>query len=121
MRYLVIFFAALFLANNAVAAARAYAMVLATQEHFAIQALVADCDEHSCPAADSSANCIAQCTQSYKNDEQKVSFDIPAFSIAAPVPPHRLWLPAEPGTLVIAPVPPVLGPPLIILFGNLRI
>ena len=121
IRYLVLFFAAMFLANNALAAARACMLVPAAPEHTAIQVLVAGCDEHSCPEADSAANCIAQCTQSYKNDEQKVSFDTPAFSNAPPVSPHRDWLPAEPGTLVIASVAPVVGPPLIILFGNLRI
>ena len=121
IRYLVLFFSAMFLANNAMAAARACMLVPAAQRHAAICMLNSGCDEHSCPEADNAANRIAQCTQSYKSGEQKVSFDVPAFSIAAPVPPHRVWLPAEPGTLVISSLPPVGGPPLIILFGNLRI
>ena len=120
IRHLLIFFAAIFLANNAAAAARACMVELAAQEHTAIQVLDTGGDKHFCPEADSAANCLTHCAQSYKNDEQKVSFDAPALAIAPPLSPHRVWFLAESRPLVIA-APPVVGPPLTILFGNLRI
>ena len=111
----------MFLANNAVASARACIMLMAAQEHTAIQALGSGGDEHLCPEADSAANCLAHCTQSYKSDEQRYSFDAPAVAVAPPLLLHRAWFPIEPKRLVIASAPPVVGPPLTILFGNLRI
>ena len=121
IRYLLIFFAAIFLANNAAAAARACMVKLAAQEHTAIQVLDTSGDKHFCPEADSAANCLAHCAQSYKNDEQKVSFDAPALAIAPPLSPRRVWFLVESRLTVIALAPPVIGPPLTILFGNLRI
>jgi len=121
IRYLLFIFAAMFLANNAVASARACMVQLAAQEHTAIQVLDSGGDEHLCPEADSAANCLAHCTQSYKSDQQRYSFDAPAVAVAPPLSLHRAWFPIKPRRLVIAPAPPVVGPPLTILFGNLRI
>ncbi|OGI67706.1 MAG: hypothetical protein A2W18_09640 [Candidatus Muproteobacteria bacterium RBG_16_60_9] len=120
IRYLLIVFAAIFLANNAVAAARACMVELATQAHSAIQTLDTSGDAHRCLDADRTANCLAHCTQSYKNDERKFSFDAPPFVIAPAPSPHRAWFRAEPRLLVIASAPPVVGPSLTILFGNFR-
>ena len=120
MQYLVVFFAAMFLANNAVAGARACMVALAAEEHTAIQALDSG-GEHLCPEADSAANCLTHCTQSYKSDQQNLSFDAPAIAVAPPFSLHRAWVPIEPRRLVIASAPPIVGPPLTILFGNLRI
>ena len=121
IRYLLAFFAAMFVANNAVASARACMVQMAAQEHTAIQVLYSGGDEHLCPEADSAANCLAHCTQSYKSDQQNLSFDAPAVAVAPPLSLHRAWIPIELRRLVIASAPPVVGLPLTILFGNLRI
>jgi len=111
----------MFLANNAVAATRACMVQLAAQEHTAIRSLDTSGDEQLCPEADSAANCLAHCTQSYKSDQQNLSFDASAIVFALPVSLHRAWVPIGPRRLVIASAPPVVGPPLTLLFGNLRI
>jgi hypothetical protein len=121
IRYLIVFFAAMFLANTAVASARACMVQLAAQEHTSIRSLDSSGDEHLCPEADSAANCLTHCTQSYKSDQQNLSFDAPAIAFAPPPLVHRAWVPIEPRRLVLASAPPVVGPPLTILFGNLRI
>ena len=121
LRYLVAFFAAMFLANNAVAGGRACMVALAVEEHPAIRVLDSGGDEHLCPEADSAANCLAHCTQSYKSDQQNSSFDAPAIVFAPPLSLHRAWFPVRLTPLVLAVAPPVVGPPLTILFGNLRI
>lgn len=110
----------MFLGNNAVAAARACMVELGAQEHTAIRVLDSGGDEHACPEADSAANCLAHCTQSYKSDQQNLSFDVPAVIIAPPPSVHRAWFPVEPERLVIASAALVVGPPLTILFRNLR-
>src|SRR3990172_65191 len=122
MRYLLVFFAAMFLANNAVASARACMVQLAADEHTAIRILDSSDNENLCPEADNSAaNCLAHCTQSYKSDQQNLFFDATAIVFAPPLSLHRAWIPIEPRPLVIASAPPVVGPSLTILFGNLRI
>lgn len=121
IRYLIVFFAAMFLANNAMASARACMVQLAAQEHTAIRSFNSGGDEHLCPEADSAANCLAHCTQSYKSDEQRYFFDAPAVAVAPPLLLHRAWFPVGPRRLVIASAPTVVGTPLTILFGNLRI
>ena len=120
IRYLVVFFAAMFFANNALAIARACMVELAAPEHTAIRMLNSGGDEHVCPEADSAANCLAHCTQSYKGEQQRLSFDAPTIAIAPPLSLHRVWFQAEPRRLVMASAIPVVGPPLTILFRNLR-
>jgi len=120
IRYLVFFFAAMFLANSALAVVRACMVELAAQEHTAIRILDAGGDGHQCPEADSAANCLTHCTQSYKSDEQRFSFDSPTMAVAPPLVLHRAWYPHARRRLVMASAPPVAGPPLTILFRNLR-
>ena len=121
IRYSIVFFAAMFLANNAVASARACTVGLAAQEHTAIQVLDSSGDGHLCPDAGSADDSIAHCTQSYKSDVQNLSFDTPAPAVAPPLLLHRVGGPVGPRRPVIASAPPIVGPPLTILFGNLRI
>ena len=117
-----VFFVVMFLANNAVASSRACMVQLAAEEHTAIQVLDSSGNENLCPEADNvAANCLAHCTQSYKSDQQNFSFDVPAVVFAPPLSLHRAWVPIEPRRLVSASAPLVVGPPLTILFGNLRI
>ena len=99
MRYLLVIFAVMFLANNAVASARACMVQLAADEHTAIRILDSSGNENLCPEADSAAaNCLAHCTQSYKSDQQNLSFDTPAVAVAPPLSLHRAWIPIEPRT-----------------------
>ena len=119
IRYLLVFFVAMFLANNAVASVRTCMVQMAAQEHAALQVLESSGDENLCPEADSATNCLTHCTQSYKSDEQRYFFDAPAVAVAPPL--HRVWFPLGPRPLVFPLAPPVVGPPLTILFGNLRI
>lgn len=121
IRYLLVFFAALLLANHALASARACMAQLAAQERTAI--LAPDCGgvEHSCPEARIAADCLAHCTPSYKSDEQRPLSDFPASAIAPPSIPNQGEFLPVPGWRVTAPAPPVVGPPLTIRFRNLRI
>lgn len=120
IRFLLVFFAAVFLANNAVAAARACIVELAGPEHGAIQLADAAGHEHLCPLSDDAARCLTHCTQSYKNDEQKFWTDVPGVVFASAPTFLRVWVHPEPVVTLIGSVPPI-GPPLTILFGNLRI
>jgi hypothetical protein len=115
-----VFFAAMFVMNNALAAARACMVELAAPEHTAIRVLNSSGDEHLCPEADSAADCLTHCTQSYKGEQQRLSFDAPTIAVAPPLSLHRAWYPVAPRRLVMASAPPVIGPPLTILFRNLR-
>lgn len=120
LRYLVVFFAALFVMNNALAVARACMVELAAPEHTAIRVLNSSGDEHVCPESDNAANCLTHCTQSYKGEQQRLSFDAPTMAAAPPLSLPRIWFQAEPSRLVLASAAPVVGPPLTILFHNLR-
>ena len=120
IRYLLIFFAALFLANNAMAAARACMVQLPAHQNSAIQVVDSGGDAPLCPEADTTSHYLVNCAQSYNSDVQSFSFDTSAVAIAPPPPPHRIWFPAEPGLLVLALAQPVFARPLTILFGNLR-
>lgn len=120
VRYLAVFFAVMFFANSAVAAARACMLELGTQEHTAIKVVASGADEHACPEADTAANCLVHCTQSYTGEQQNLSFDAPALAIAPSLALPRVWFQAAAGQLIVASAPPIGGPPLTILFRNLR-
>ena len=121
MRFVLVFFVAMFLANNVAAAARACISVLAGQEHAAMQQADAGGDEHLCPASDDAARCFTHCTQSVKNDQQNRSIDVSGIVLASPLSVPRIWFQAQPRAFVLAAAPPLVGTPLTILFGNFRI
>jgi len=123
IRYSLIFFAALFLANSTVAVARACLAGLAAQEHSAIQLLGTSGDPHPCSEAVSAPMEMdpAHCAQSQKGGEQTFFFDSPMAAVAAPFSPHRVWFAVEPKLLVLSLAPSVAGPSLTILFRNFRI
>ena len=121
VRYLLVFFVAMFLANNVAAAARACIVELTGQEHAVVQQADAGGDEHVCPVSEDAARCFTHCTQSFKNDQQKLATDVPGIAFASPLSLPRVWFRTEPRALVVAAAPPPVGPPLTILFGNLRI
>ena len=120
MRYLTYFVAAMFIASNAAAAARACVVNLAGQEHVAVRALNAEGDQHLCPQSDDASGCLTHCTQSYKSDQQQFSPDVPVFLSAPARAVFQAPIQAQPRLVVVALAPPIVGPPLTILFGNFR-
>jgi len=86
----------------------------------AVRALDAEGDEHLCPQSDDAARCLTHCTQSYKNDEQKFSADIPTIALAPFLTVLHVSFQAKPKVVVVALAPPIVGPPLTILFRNFR-
>jgi len=120
MRYLTFFLAAMFFASHAAAVVRACIADLAAQEHIAVRELGAEGYEHQCPQSDDADRCLTHCTQSYKNDEQKFSVDVPAFAFAPFLTVLHASFQAKPKAVVVASAPPIVGPPLTILFRNFR-
>ena len=120
IRFLTFAFAAVFLANGAMAAALACMVDLALHEHTATR--VHDCggDAPTCAKAETSAHYLVDGNRSHKADEKAVSFDPPAVAIESPLWLRRALLPIPPSLPVIASAPPVVGPPPTILFGNIR-
>ena len=78
-------------------------------------------DGHRCPASDDAARCFTHCTQSFQGDQQKLSTDVSGIVFAYPFSVPRVWLQAQPRVFVPTAAPPPVGPPLTVLFGNLRI
>jgi hypothetical protein len=120
MRYLTFFLAAMFFASNAVATVRACVADLAEQGHMAVRALDAEGDEHLCPQSDDAARCLTHCTQSYKNGEQTFSADVHVVALAPFLAILHVSFQAKPKLVVVASAPPIVGPPLTILFRNFR-
>jgi hypothetical protein len=120
IRFLITFVAAMFLANNVAAAARAYIEGLNGQDVVASQALNATGVGHSASVTDDETPCLAHCAQGYKHPEQKLATNategvsIPALFVSFPS------LKIKPAASVIALPPQAAGPPLTILFHNLR-
>lgn len=120
IRFLLTLVAAMFLANNVAVAARAFVTGLSGQEIVAVQALDPTDVGHLNPADEDTALCLAHCAQSYSNHEQVVAtnaFKI-AFLPALFVPCFTVEI--KPAASVVALAPQAAGPPLTILFHNLR-
>lgn len=120
IRFLLTLVAAMFLANNVAVAARAFITGLSGQEIVAVQALDPTGVGHLNPADEDTALCLAHCAQSTSNHEQvgatnalKIAFlpalFVPGFSVEI-----------KPAASVVALAPQAAGPPLTILFHNLR-
>ncbi len=110
----------MFLANNAAVAARAFVTGLSGQDIVAVQALDATGVGHLIPVDDEAALCLTHCAQSYKNHEQELATN--AFKVAFLPALFVPCFPVEikPAASVIALAPQAAGPPLTILFRNLR-
>lgn len=118
-RSLLVFFLALFMLNSVAAAARACTLSAVRHQHTSIQ-LQQDEVDRSCPEA-AATLCVTHCVQEAKSGEQKV----PADSPPAPMAPlltfvYEAFRP-EPTCLLVASSLLIVGPPLTILFGHLRI
>ena len=120
IRYLITFVAAMFLANNVAVAARVFISGLSAQDMVAVQALDATGVGHPMPVDDDMDLCLRHCVQSYKSHEQELAtnaFKV-AFLPAMFVPYFSVKI--KPAASVVALAPQAAGPPLTILFGNLR-
>lgn len=120
IRFLLTLVAAMFLANNVAVAARVFMTGLSGQDSVAVQALDATGAGHLKPVGDDEALCLAHCVQSYSNHEQELAtyaFKV-AFSPTLAVPCFPVAI--KPAAPVVALAPQAAGPPLTILFHNLR-
>jgi len=120
MRYLTLFFAVMFFANNAGAAVCAFAADLAGQGRVAAHASAANADEPACPQCDETGSCLTHFVQSFHNDEQKIWTGVTPVALVPVLNVLEVPVPAQPKPVVLASAPPVVGPPLAILYRNFR-
>jgi len=117
---LIIFLVAVFLADNAVAAASENIIQQVTPAQTGTQTFDTG-DGQPCRDADNAANCWAYCAQSYQAAEPTASVNAtPSLVIPAPSSYRVRWQ-TKPTQLAVVTAPPVVGPTLTILFGNFRI
>jgi len=120
IRFLLTFVAAMLLANNAAVAARAFITGLSGQDIVAVQALDATGVGHLMPVDDEATLCLTHCVQNYKNHERELATN--AFKVvflpALFVPYSAVEI--KPAASLVALAPQAAGPPLTILFHNLR-
>lgn len=120
IRYLLVFFLAMFVVNGVAAATRACTLSQVRHQHGAAQRLQAAPDP-TCPEA-AATPCVVHCVQEAKSAEQKVPVvaDSPAAFIAPPLDLRHASFPPVQAILPVALSQPIVGPPLTILFGHLR-
>ena len=120
MRFLLTFVAMMFLADSVAAAAPALITGLSGQDRVAVQALDAAGAGHMSPVADDQTSCLTHCVQISQNHEQELATD--AFKGVVSPAPSAPCFPVEikPAAAVVALAPQAAGPPLTILFHNLR-
>ena len=120
IRFLLTLVAAMFLANNVAVAARAFMTGLSGQAVAAVQALDATGVGHVKPVDDDLALCLAHCAQSNRSHEQELATN--AFKVAFSPTPAVPCFPVtiKPAAPVVTLAPQAAGPPLTILFHNLR-
>lgn len=107
-------------ANNAVSAVRACSLELTGSEHLAIHPREAQADRHVCPDSNDANQCLAHCTQSAKTTEPNVSSDVATPVVASMSFDVFVFFRRTAQVAVTADPPRVVGPPLTILFHNLR-
>lgn len=119
IRRLLIFFLAMFMFNSVAAATRACTLSQVRHEHSALQLLDAKIDR-TCPEA-AATLCVTHCVQEAKSAEVKAPVDSPPAAAMAPLAAFSYaTLRPQPARLPVAITHLVVGPPLTILFGNLR-
>ena len=121
IRYLITFVAAMFLANNVAAAVRVPVAGPQGQDMAASQKPGATGIKHVEFVADDEAACFKHCVQAYKNPGQKFATtgSKVVFTSLRSIPYRSAGIKRT--TTAVALAPQAIGPPLIILFGNLRI
>jgi len=119
-RYLIMFVAAMFIANNAAASIYACLTGLGTVVGVATTQSYPAAMGHMEHAGKADALCLTQCIQSYRDSAQEFAAhgsDI----VSLPVPPGPSpALRTEPARARIAWAPGAPAPKLFLLFGNLR-
>ena len=120
IRFLLTLVVAMLLANNVAVAARAFITGLSGQDSVVVQALDATGAGHWRPVADDQTSCLTHCVQISQNPEQELAtnaFKV-AFLPALLVPYSSVAI--KPAASLLALAPQAAGPPLTILFHNLR-
>ena len=120
MRYVALFLAAMFFANNVAAAVRACIADAVMPEHAVVAVETAAASHPLCPQQDESGPCPTHYAQSYPSDEQKAWAGFPRVVPVPVVAALPAIFHAQPKDRFYASAPPVVGPPLTILFGNFR-
>jgi len=119
-RWLIALFVALFAVHGIAAAARACTLSEVRHEH-GTQLLQEVAVDPTCPE-DTATPCTTHCVQEAKSGEQRAPVDSPPAVIAPPLALRYATFPrVQQHTVHVASSDPVVGPPLTILFGNLRI
>jgi len=121
IRYLITFVAAMFLANNVAAAVRVSTAGAQGQDMAAAHKPDAAGTGHVEFVADDEAACLRHCVQAYKSPGQKFATtgSKVVFVSLRSVPYRSSGIKRSAPAVALAPQ--AIGPPLIILFGNLRI
>ena len=120
VRYLTLSLAVMFFANNAAAAVCACIVDMAGQGHVAVHALGAKADEPACPQSGEAGPCLKHYLQSFQNGGQKIWAPVPATALVPVLNVLQVSVPARPKLVVVAAAPPIVGPPLAILYRNFR-
>lgn len=120
MRHLALFLAVLFFANNAAAGVLACVAGLAGQGQLAVHASDGMAGAPACPQSDESGPCLVHYAQSHPLDEQNTWAGVATALLVPAQNLPRFAVPAQPKPLVLASAPPLVGPPLTILYGNFR-
>lgn len=121
IRYLITFVAAMFLANNVAAAVRVSIAGPQGQDMAAAQKPGATGIGHVEFVADDEAVCFRHCAQAHKKPEQEFATNgSKVVFISLRFVPYRS-VGIKRTTTAVALAPQAIGPPLIVLFGNLRI
>jgi hypothetical protein len=123
VRYWFVLFAALIATSVVATATRAGTVERAGNESTASRVCDAGGEQHPCLDSDGAAHCIAHCaqTRSVSNDAQSIAGDASRLVPVLPAGVTRLRFRTQTRLLAIAPAAPAAGPPLTILFHNLRI
>ena len=110
----------MFFANNVAAAVRDCVADVKTDEHVAVSAPAAAGTESLCPPSDDAGPCLTHYAKSYQSGEQQFWAEFTKVAIAPVLGVLHIAYQAKPTLLVVASAPPIVGPPLTILFGNFR-
>jgi len=119
-RYLFTFFAAMLLANNALAVARACVVHFPAPKLVVGQVLHTGGDERLCSAPDDANKCPEHVTGIRNSGDLNLFIDPPSVALGPQRVPLRVGVSPDSMRLVVASAPPIVGPPLTILFHNLR-
>lgn len=118
LRWLIVFFLAMFTVNGIAAVTRACTLSQVRHEHSTIQWQQAKVDA-TCPEA-AAMLCVSHCVQEAKSGEQKAPVDSPPAVIAPPLALTYATFPPVQSPLHVVSSDLVVSPSLTILFGNLR-